>query len=341
MEKYKVEDFGKLSDGQSVSLYTLENDLGDQVKVSTYGACLVAFIVNDKDDRRNIVLSYDDASLYEEDTSSNLGGLIGPFANRISNGEFRLNEHFYKLKKNDGNNALHSSELALNRRIWDVIDAKDHLVTFRITQDADNYPGKIEFRVTYEFNNQRQLKISYRAKSTEDTYLNLTNHAYFNLNSSGKVNDEFLEVNADYYTPVDENLIPTGEVLSVKDTDFDFREEKLLDTVFNSEIEGLDNNFVLNKEEENEFTYAARIIDKDRGKQLVCYTTMPAVQVYTANAYVDVFGEDRTHEAVCLETQFFPDSVNIMHFPSCKVKADEVYSHETIFSYVDLKEWNK
>lgn len=347
MKAVEKRDFGQLADGTQVDLYVLENDNGDRVELSPYGATLVALKFNDDGDRHNIVLGYDDVSAYEQN-GFNLGATVGPYANRIRSGEFRLNQKFYRIKKNDGNNVVHSGELGFDKKLWRTEIVKDHLVKFAISLKSPSYPGEIEASVSYSFANDRQLEIKYEASSSESTYLNFTNHSYFNLAGTGDVSEQFLAVNADFYTPVDTDLMPTGEILSVQGSDFDLRKLTKLEKIFASTsqsistVGGLDHNFVLNKEEPRELTYAARLVDKSSKKQLVCYTDLPGIQIFTANGLPAYTGsEDRVfsnHYAVCLETQFFPDSPNIPYFVSPLLKAGEKFTSTTIYSYVPWTE---
>ena len=354
MKELVIKEFGKLADGTEVSQYILENDFGDQVVVTPFGATLVAWYVNENEadssdaadtTPTNLVLGFDDVSKYEADKKWNFGATVGPYANRIAGAEFRLNENFYKLNKNDGNNNLHSGDLNFGKKLWDVVRAEDHAVTFAIKLDDETYPGNLLLKVTYSYGNDRQLGLHYEAESDEDTYINPTNHSYFNLNGSGSVDNLHLEVNSRLYTPVNEDLIPSGEVLSVEGTGFDLRTLTKMEDVFASKDEdivakaGLDHNFVLDKEIPNEYFYAARIVNMDTQKQLVCFTQMPALQIFTGNGLDGVEGSDgrvyHEHDGICLETQYFPDAVNNAHFPSPLLRAGETFSSETLYTYVD------
>lgn len=338
MKEFNQKDFGKLSDGTKTTLYTLENDLGDKVQISDYGATLVAWRIEENDSEKNIVWGYDDVTGYEEDVDSYFGATVGPYANRISNGGFRLNNEYYKLGKNDGNNTLHSADLTFHNKVWELIDAKNHSLTFAHHLNDDDYPGNIDVRVTYSYDNNRNLSVKYDLESDADTLINLTNHSYFNIDDSQNIYDQSLEINANFYTVIDDESISTGEILSVAGSEYDYTELKNLSSIENGR--GLDNNFVLHKEEQEEFTYAARVVDAKKEKQLVCFTKTPGIQVYTANYTNGVKGSDgrlfEKHGAICLETQYFPDAPNIAHFDPNKVEANVPFTSETIYVYTDF-----
>lgn len=345
MKKIEIKNFGKTKGGESCRLYILENDNGDRVGFTEYGAALVLWeLRNEQGGSRNIVLGYDDVSAYEKN-SGNLGAVCGRFANRIRYAEFRLNEKFYRIPKNEGEHVCHSGAEGFSDRVWSVDSYDDESVRF-VYHAADGetgFPGNMTVSVTYSFDEDRQLMLRYEAESDQDTVINLTNHSYFNLAGEGDISDQYVEVNASFMTPVDGQMIPTGEVLKVEGTDFDLREKKLLKDVMNSQDEaiasvgGLDHNFVVDAEERGELRYACRLIEPESKMQLVCYTTEPAVQVYTANMLDElegsggrVFGK---HKGICFETQNFPCSPNICHFPSPVLKAGEKFISETIYAY--------
>lgn len=347
MKEYKKLEFGKTKDGEKVDLIVLENDLGDKLELIPYGARIVALKFNENGTERNIVLERNSVKDYENGGGS-LGATVGPIANRIKNAEFRFQSNLYVIEKNEGNNVVHSGDLALDYRLWDIDEVSDHEVVFSIRVNEDNYPGDLRIKVRYSFSNDRKLYIDYEATSSEDTYVNLTNHSYFNISDAETIKDLFFELNADFYTPIDDELIPTGEIAKVEGTQLDFRKLKSLkDYVEHGKemfpaTKGIDHNFVLNKEERNELSYAARLVDKETGKQLVCFTDCPGIQVYTANLLDDYecdsgrkLGE---FAGICLETQFFPDFVNRAHFPAPLLKAGDEYKSSTVYVYTDWKE---
>lgn len=346
MKAITIKDFGKTKSGEACKLYTLENDCGDKVVFTEYGAALVSWTVQDEEGRsKDIVLGYDTLSEYENN-GGNLGAVCGRYANRIRFGEFRLNDEFYRIPKGDSVHVCHSGDKGFHTKVWRAESYDDGRVSFVYTaKDGETgFPGNLDIKVTYSFDDDRQLKLIYEAQSDKDTVINVTNHSYFNLKGEGSIEDQAVEVNASFITPVDELLIPTGEVRSVEGSDFDLRENRLLKDVLASEepaiaeVGGLDHNFVLDAEERGELRYAARLIDREEGMQLVCYTTEPAVQVYTANSLQDCDGSGgrhfTKHSGICFETQNFPAAPNICHFPSPVLRAGELFVSETIYQYV-------
>ncbi len=347
-EDVMVKDFGRTEDGTKATLYTLENSQGDKASFTDYGAALVSLEVNLGEESRDIVLGYADVSDYEKN-SGNLGATCGPFANRISNGEYRLNDSFYTLPKNDSNNVCHSGALGFHTRFWTLSESSADSLTFTCTMGSGQqaFPAELSVSVTYALTEERTLSINYEARTEQDTIINLTNHSYFNLAGEGVIDEQLIEVNASFYTPVDEELIPTGEILSVSGTGFDLRQARKLSDVFASDEEGirsvggLDHNFVIDGEERDELRYAARLMDPESELQVVCYTTEPGIQIYTANMLKDYQGsKDRTfgeHHGICFETQNFPDSPNIIHFPSPVLRKGDVFRSTTIYQFGPYK----
>ncbi len=345
MKQWQSKDFGEIS-GQKVTRYTLENDLGDQADFMEYGAALISLkMVGEDGNRKDIVLGYDSLDEYRNH-SGNLGAVCGRYANRIRYGEYRLNDVFYRVPKNDGSHACHSGKEGFHTRVWQMEDIQNDSITFvYVAKDGETgFPGELTCKVTYTFDDDRALSLTYHAVSSKDTVINLTNHSYFNLAGEGDIRSQLVEVNASFMTPVDAELIPTGEILQVEGTDFDLRQARKLATILDSSSEaissvgGLDHNYIIDAEERGELRYAARLINPESHMQLVCYTTEPGVQVYTANNLKDYPGSDgRTfgkHKGICFETQHFPDSPNVTYFPSPVLKAGEEFTSQTIYSYV-------
>ncbi len=349
MKQWQSKAFGAVGE-QKVSLYTLENDFGDQAVFTEYGAALVSLkMVMDDGQARDIVLGYDSLAEYEAN-SGNLGAVCGRYANRIRFGEYRLGDVFYRVPKNDGNHACHSGKEGFHRQVWQLEEVTDEFVRFLyVAKDGESgFPGELRTQVTYTFDDDRSLSIAYSAESTKDTVLNLTNHSYFNLAGEGSIREQLVEVNASFITPVDKELIPTGEIRRVDGTDFDLREAKPIAKVLDSQEEaistvgGLDHNFIVDAEERGELRYAARLINPETKMQLVCYTTEPGIQVYTANMLKDYPGSGGRqfgkHTGICFETQHFPDSPNITYFPSPVLKAGETFRSQTIYAYVPYQD---
>lgn len=333
--------------GYKLWTVTAVNSKGAEAVFTNYGAAVMSVKVPDRDGvLGDVLLGYDNVEGYIEGTASQ-GAVVGRFANRISGGEFVLNGVQYKLFKNDGENTLHGGSVGYNKRVWELIAAEydensgeNHIVFGYTSPDGEeNFPGTLAVTVDYCFDERNRLSITYEAESDKDTVLNLTNHSYFNLSSEGDVMDTKLKIYADNYTPVDEGLIPTGEIKDVKGTPFDFTE---LRSIRSADIDGYDHNFLLNgKKEETEGLeelppIAAYAEDGKSGRTLTCHTDMPALQLYTANGLREIGKggkEVMPQTAFCLETQYCPDSPNKKMFPSCVLKAGKIYHKATVYTF--------
>lgn len=340
-----VADWGE-ADGKKVSLYTLTNGVGTQVKITNYGGVVTAWNVADKNGNiGNIVLGFDSLSGYLAKPPY-FGAIIGRYGNRIAKGQFQLDGNTYKLATNDGPNHLHGGNKGYDKVVWDVApyaDSVSALTLSYVSKDGEEgYPGNLKISVTYTLTNDNELKIDYAAETDKATPVNLTNHSYFNLtgNVENTILDHQLWVDADKYTPVDKTLIPTGELAPVTGTPFDFKKaEKIGARIANVEG-GYDHNFVLNKKEG--MALVAWLSDSASGRKLEVYTTEPGLQFYSGN-FLD--GKIKTsdgkainkHTALCLETQHFPDSPNQPSFPTTTLKPGEQYTTSTIYKIVVAK----
>lgn len=338
------EIFGKLSDGREISLFTLKNKNGMEIRVSDYGAVLVNVFVPDKNgEKRDVVLGYDNPQGYENGDKF-FGAIVGRSANRIGGACFTLNGKTYRLEKNDHDNNLHSGMDFYNKRIWQVKEADDSHVIFLLhSPDMDQgYPGAVDIEVTYTLTEDNGVNIHYHAVPAADTILNLTNHSYFNLDGegTGTVLEQKVWINADTYTPADKASIPTGEIIPVAGTPMDFRAGKLLGEEIDSSYEalklggGYDHNWVLNG---SGLRKAAELLSGQSGIKMEVYTDLPGMQVYTANFLEDDHGKNGhtygRRSAVCFETQYFPDAVNKEQFASPVVSAGEIYETETRYCF--------
>lgn len=330
--------------GYKLWVVTLTNSKGMEVKLTNYSGAIMSVKTPDRSGNfADVVLGYDTVEEYISGISSQ-GALIGRFANRIGGGEFTLNGVKYSLYKNDGNNTLHGGSVGYGKRVWELLDAEydqnsgeNHVVLGYTSPDGEeNFPGTVAITVEYILDEKNTLTLVYDAESDADTILNLTNHVYFNLKGEGSIMDTEMQIFADKYTPVDDELIPSGEIADVKDTVFDFTK---LRPIRNKDIDGYDHNFVLNgsKKEGEELPIAAYAVEKSSGRTLTCYTDMPAMQLYTANMLCDEVGKGgkvmNKQTAFCLETQFCPDSPNKPQFTSCVLKAGEAYHHVTSYRF--------
>lgn len=342
-------EFGHLH-GKPVYEYVLSNKNGMNVGILTYGATLRTLNVPGKDGRlTDVICGYDDLKSYIEGDGYQ-GAVVGRYANRIAKGKFTLDGKEYSLFINNGVNSLHGGEFGLNTKLFAVCEnAKNNAIAMTaVLEDMEEgYPGRMVVEVTYTLTEENALKINYRASSDKKTIVNLTNHSYFNLSgyASGSVLYHTLRLDADSYIPTDETLIPTGEIRAVEGTPFDFRTEKRIGQDFYCENEdlkiagGYDHclNFVGG--ESKEPVLRAELKDAKSGRVMKVYTDQPCVQFYTANfmnnpAYPFKGGfPQHTQNAVCLETQHMPDSINHEGFTNVVLEAGEEYNYTTVFAF--------
>lgn len=347
-------EFGKLNDGRTADLYTLENENGMKVEITNYGGIIVSLYVPDRDGNlKDVVLGYDNLEQYFNDPNY-FGALIGRYGNRISGGKFELEGSTYQLDINEkpaGNPCcLHGGEKGFDAQLWTakeaVVDGRKGLELTHLSQDGEGgFPGNLKAVVYYTLSEDNKLRVEYRAETDQPTVINLTQHSYFNLkgHGEGSIEDHLLYINADHFTPVDEGMIPTGEIREVKDTPFDFTAIGEIGKNINTEIEqlnftgGYDHNWVLKREGED-LELAARLIETQSGRQLEVWTTEPGVQFYSGNA-INPNGPAKGNKdylkrgALCLETQHYPDSPNHDNFPSTVLKPGEKYRTVTEFQF--------
>ncbi len=340
--KVETKTFGKLN-GKIVKLYTLKNKNGTTVEITNYGGIIVRLFTSDRKGKfSNIVLGFDDFESYLQNKPY-FGAIIGRYANRIKSAEFELFGKKYFLYKNDGENSLHGGKRGFDKVLWKSEKIEENnfsgVVLKYLSKDGEEgYPGNLNVRVEYILNNDDELKITFYAKTDKPTILNLTNHSYFNLKDGGKssILEHILKINSDYYTEVDEKLIPTGRILPVEGTPYDFREPKKIGKDINRLKGGYDINYVLNKREK--FSLSAYVYEPESGRTLEVWTTQPGLQFYSGN-FLD--GKIKGHEGIyykkhsgfCLETQHFPDSPHHKNFPSTVLKPGETYKQITIFKF--------
>ena len=337
--------FGTLEDGTPIDLYTLSNAHGVAADIMTYGGIVVSLRAPDRNgELGDIVLGFDHLEPYLQDHPY-FGALIGRYANRIANGTFSLNGHIYKVAQNNGTGHLHGGNKGFDKVVWQA-QAKDDtepslILTYNSADGEEGYPGNLSVIVAYTLTNDNELQIEYTATTDQDTVLNLTNHAYFNLAGKGLILDQELEIAANEFLPTDANQIPTGEVRSVRGTPMDFTTPTKIGARISMRDEqlrlggGYDHNWVLGAKERNP-RFAARVLEPDSGRVMEVYTTQPGIQLYTGNgldgSLIGKNGETYLkHSALCLETQHFPDSPNQPQFPSTVLRPDETYHHITLF----------
>jgi aldose 1-epimerase len=337
--------FGRMPDGTQVDLYTLDNQHGMEVRVMTYGATLVSVKVPDRDGRLDhVTLHLDTLEDYLRGHPL-FGSVVGRFANRIAGAAFTLDGVQVKVTPNAGENHIHGGRNGFQKLVWDAspIESKGSVgVRLTLTRpDGDEgYPGRLDVVMTYELNNENELKLDYRATTDKPTVVNLTNHAYWNLAGagSGDVLHHTLMIGADHYLPADGQKIPTGEIRSVKGTVMDFTEpHKIGSRIKDVEGENYDHCYVLNQPAGKRLALAARASDASSGRVMEVYTTKPGVQLYTAKGLNDRLQADGKrygpYHGFCLETQHFPDSPNKQNFPSPVLRPGEEYHHVTIHKF--------
>ncbi len=335
--------FGKTSEGDSVTLFTLENEQGLMARITNYGGIITEIMAPDRDGKmENIVLGFDNLEQYLAGHPY-FGAIIGRFGNRIAKGQFLLDGETYTLAVNNGANSLHGGIKGFDKVVWDaeVISCKERAalkLTYVSKDGEEGYPGTLTTVVTYELLMDK-LFITYEAKTDKATVLNLTNHSYFNLAGEENILDHVVYINASRYTPSDSGLIPTGELANVEGTPFDFRKPKTIGENFletGGDPVGYDHNFVLDASTE-ENVIAAKVLDPKSGRFLEMTTTEPGVQFYTGN-FLDgtLESNGRTfirNAGFCLESQHFPDSPNQPEFPSTVLRPGEKFVSQTIFRF--------
>ncbi|MBQ9340368.1 MAG: galactose mutarotase [Paludibacteraceae bacterium] len=339
------ESFSGLYDKQRVRLVTLRNPNGMRVQITNYGAKIVSLYAPDKDGRMaDVVLGFNTFDEWHT-KETYFNAVIGRVANRIKDGRFTLDGKQYQLPVNNGTNSLHGGVVGFNERVWEIVGQTAFSVSLHLTaaDGEEGYPGKLDVYVTYRLTKNNGLQIIYEAKTDKPTIVGFTNHAYFNLKGEGNgdVRDHLLQLFADNYTPFDDTACPTGEILPVENTPMDFREPVLIgdriDDPFFAPGRGIDNNWVLRKEEEKNKPELAAVVCAE-GRTMQVWTTMPGLQVYTGNWVEKNIGkagkEYDVQTAVCLEAQNFPDAPNHANFPSPVLRPGEVYFEQTEYRFV-------
>jgi len=340
----KREHFGRTPAGKEIDLFTLTNSRGLSLKVMNLGCTIVSLSMPDRRGRaEEITLGYDTLQEYLEGRFY-FGALIGRFANRIAAGRFTLDGRTCTLACNEGGrHHLHGGEQGFDRRLWQAEEErlpgppKEAAVVFSyVSPDGEEgYPGDLRVTARYSLSEDNELSFAYRAESSRPTPVNLTNHSYYNLagTGSGDVLGHTLQLNCPAYLPVNDTLIPTGEVREVTGTPMDFTAAKPIGRDMHAVPGGYDHCFVLAPAEEKP-TFAARLHEEQSGRGMEVYTTKPAIQLYTGNFLDNVRGSGgrvfARHGGVCLETEFFPDAPNRPEFPSAVLNPGEVYAHRTV-----------
>ncbi len=336
--------YGTTKTGEAVSAYRLTNRLGASAVLLDYGCTVQSLCVPDKTGvLTDVVLGFETVSEYEAHDAY-LGALIGRFANRIGGGELTLNGRRYELAKNDGENHLHGGLRGFDKFVWNAEIAGDALVFRRLSPDGEeNYPGNLSLQVTYTLTEDNALRIVYEAETDADTLVSLTNHSYFRLGGADVLGHE-LQVFADAYTENDASCLPTGRILPVAGTPFDFRTPKAIGRDIAADDEqllrgrGYDHNYVLS--DTAVLKRAAVLFCAESGIRMTVFTTLPGMQVYSANMLGARPGKSGRplfpRGAVCLETQMFPNAPAQPHFPSAVLKKGEHLRTETVYHFDTL-----
>lgn len=339
--------FATAPSGEAVEQYTLTNVNGMKADILTYGLRIRKLFTADRNGSfADVVLGYDDLQGYLG--ADYQGTFVGRYANRIGKAQFTLDGVTYHLDKNDGENTLHGGTKGYHQVVWDVKETRDGdepSITFQhVSPDGDeNYPGRLTMEVVYTLTKENELKLDYQAVSDKVTPFNPTNHSFFNLSGdhSKTVFDAVLKLNATSYTPVSDDLIPTGEIASVKGTYLDFTEGKKLGQDMFAEDHliqlcgGFDHNFCVDG---TGMRKHAEVYDPESGRVMEVYSDMPGIQLYTFNKAPDKVGKNGVqmgnHTAVCLETQFYPDSVNHSNFPFAYLQPGVPFQSTTIYRFL-------
>lgn len=334
--------------GKEVGLYTLKNKNGAEAAITNYGGRIVSlWVPNNKGGFTDVVLGYDSLKSYQKKGEPFFGALIGRYGNRIGKGKFTLDGRTYQLQLNDGVNTLHGGFDGFFGKAWDAKQVNEQTLELAyFSKDGEaGYPGNLTVKVTYELTNDNEIKISYHATTDKNTVVNLTNHAYFNLNGDGDstITDHLLTINADGYTPVDATLIPTGKIEKVAGTPFDFNKATTIGARINDSNEqlkygkGYDHNFVLRKEAG--LQKVATVSSTKTGIVMDILTEEPGLQFYSGNFLTGEEHDGKNQvsyphrSAFCLETQHFPDSPNQVSFPSTELKPGQEYKTVTIYKF--------
>jgi aldose 1-epimerase len=342
--------FGTTADGQEVELFTLKNRAGMIAEITNYGGIIVSLTAPDRDGNfEDIVLGYESLAAYEAE-SPYFGALIGRYGNRIGKASFELDGETYQLTVNDGPNHLHGGERGFDKVVWDAEVEETEagpslLLSYTSVDGEEGYPGTLQATVRYTLTHDNELAIDYEAVTDAPTPVNLTHHSYFNLTGNAKrdILGHELQIDAEYFTPVDETLIPTGELRPVEGTPFDFRTAKTIGRDIGADNEqirfglGYDHNWVVDASADGAWRQVATLSEPDSGRIMTIHSSEPGLQFYSGN-FLDgsLTGKGVVYEhryGLCLETQHFPDSPNQESFPNTILRPGEVYRTRTVYTF--------
>ncbi len=345
----KAEDFTAVVDGKQVGLYTLTNGT-ITMQVTNFGGRVVSLWTPDRDgNMADIVLGYDKLDRYVNNTGERfLGATVGRVANRINKGEFTLDGVKYNVPQNSNGHALHGGNKGIDMVVWDVDYVADNAITLclRSKDGEDGFPGNLDITMTYTLTQENEFEVTYHAKTDKTTAVNLSHHSFFNLlgEGNGPITDHVLTIKADHITPTDAELIPTGELMPVDGTPFDFREPHSIGERIGAQHEqlinggGYDQNWVLAREDNAQVMTIASVYEPTTGRAMDVATDQVALQFYSGNffdgTYTGKYGKAiKYRESLALETQKYPDAVNHPSFPSTVLNPGEVYTHVCIYKF--------
>ena len=344
-----AESFQTSIDGKDVSLYTLKNG-ALTMQVTNFGARVVSLWVPDrKGDMEDIVLGYNNINDYINNPGERfLGAVVGPYANRIANGTYTIGEETYNFPQNNNGQTLHGGLKGLDMVVWDVFAADDStlVLTYTHADGQEGMPGNLEIFMTYALTSDNEFRVDYMAQTDKTTHVNISHHSFFNLKGEGNgtINDHILYINASRTTPVNEVLIPSGEIADVTGTPFDFRQPKAIGTdldVENDQLRnggGYDHNWVLDRKTPDQLELAASVLEPASGRYMEVWTDQPALQFYGGNFFdgstFGKYGKTLNYrESIALETQKYPDTPNHDNFPSTLLNPGEEYTHTCIYRF--------
>ena len=345
----KREDFQATVQGKETDLYTLRNENGVEICITNYGGAIVAIMVPDKRGvMANIIQGHDNIKSLMQSPEPFLSTLVGRYGNRIARGRFTMNGKEYKLAVNNGPNHLHGGPTGFHARVWDAeqLNEQELILRYVSAYYEEGFPSELHMTVKYGLSEENELSIEYFGTTNKKTVVNMTSHGFFSLagiaTPTPSAMNNVVQINADFYIPIDETSIPTGEILKVEGTPFDFRTPHVVGERIDADDEqirhgaGYDHCFVLNKNEPGELSFAAKVVEPDSGRTMEVYTTEPGVQFYSdnwADGFPGTHGATSGRRALGFEAQHFPDSPNRPYFPSVLLRPGQAYTQKTIYKF--------
>ena len=338
-------NFSKGFEKQGIKLFTLKNKNGMVSQITNYGGRVVNLFVPDKKGVfEDVVLGYESAKDYLEKPDHFFGAIIGRYGNRIANGKFSIDNNEFLLEKNEEENQLHGGEKGFHTAVWQAKQISESVLELtHFSKHLDQgFPGNLEVKVVYVLTDENELQIEYFAVSDAKTVINLTNHSYFNLSGdfNKSIENHLFQIKADHYLPVNDKMIPIGNLEKVTNSPFDFRNLKTVQQALHKQHQqiglgsGFDHTFVLG---DMNAGFVAKVIDENSGRSLEVFTTEPGVQFYSGNHLNNIEGKDnilyQRRTAFCLETQHFPNSPNQSSFPSTLLLSGEKYFSRTTYKF--------